>query len=138
MCVAHLALKFAAAVLATISTGGNFAQMTAARWTDTLVDRLTRVIRSEGQTVGILAVDPTSPFSGGAILGDRIRMQSLYADGGVFIRSMATRGHLGGLSRATNDAIDLLDFRWEVIGCRHGHQPLTAAGGKHNFGQVRS
>jgi LAO/AO transport system kinase len=59
--------------------------------------------------VGILAVDPTSPFSGGAILGDRIRMQRICADPGIFIRSMATRGALGGLARATQDAIDLLD-----------------------------
>lgn len=75
----------------------------------TLVDRLTAVIRRDGQTVGVLAVDPTSPFSGGAILGDRLRMQTHAADTGVFIRSMATRGHLGGLSRATGDAVVVLD-----------------------------
>jgi len=75
----------------------------------TLTDQLARVLRAEGQRVGILAVDPTSPFSGGAILGDRIRMQRIAADPGIFIRSMATRGALGGLSRATQDAIDLLD-----------------------------
>jgi LAO/AO transport system kinase len=75
----------------------------------TLTDRLARTLRAEGQRVGILAVDPTSPFSGGAILGDRIRMQRIAADPGIFIRSMATRGALGGLARATQDAIDLLD-----------------------------
>jgi LAO/AO transport system kinase len=75
----------------------------------TLTDQLARALRAEGQRVGILAVDPTSPFSGGAILGDRIRMQRIAADPGIFIRSMATRGALGGLSRATQDAIDLLD-----------------------------
>jgi len=75
----------------------------------TLTDQLARALRAEGQKVGILAVDPTSPFSGGAILGDRIRMQRIAADPGVFIRSMATRGALGGLARATQDAIDLLD-----------------------------
>jgi len=75
----------------------------------TLVDRLTSVIRRDDQTVGVLAVDPTSPFSGGAILGDRLRMQTHAADSGVFIRSMATRGHLGGLSRATGDAVLVLD-----------------------------
>jgi LAO/AO transport system kinase len=75
----------------------------------TLTDQLARALRAEGQRVGILAVDPTSPFSGGAILGDRIRMQRIAADPGIFIRSLATRGALGGLSRATQDAIDLLD-----------------------------
>jgi LAO/AO transport system kinase len=75
----------------------------------TLTDQLARALRAEGQKVGILAVDPTSPFSGGAILGDRIRMQRIAADPGIFIRSMATRGALGGLARATQDAIDLLD-----------------------------
>jgi LAO/AO transport system kinase len=75
----------------------------------TLVDRLTAEIRSAGQTVGIVAVDPTSPFSGGAVLGDRLRMQAHAGDAGVFIRSMATRGHLGGLARATGDAALVLD-----------------------------
>jgi LAO/AO transport system kinase len=75
----------------------------------TLTDQLARALRAEGKKVGILAVDPTSPFSGGAILGDRIRMQRIAADPGIFIRSMATRGALGGLARATQDAIDLLD-----------------------------
>ena len=74
----------------------------------TLVDRLTTEYR-KSSTVGILAVDPTSPFSGGAVLGDRLRMQSHSADEGVFIRSMATRGHLGGLARATADAALVLD-----------------------------
>ncbi len=75
----------------------------------TLVDRLTAEIRSGGATVGVIAVDPTSPFSGGAVLGDRVRMQGHASDDGVFIRSMATRGHLGGLARATGDAALLLD-----------------------------
>jgi LAO/AO transport system kinase len=75
----------------------------------TLVDGLTREFRARGSTVGILAVDPSSPFTGGAVLGDRVRMQSHTADEGVFIRSMATRGHLGGLSRATSDAAVVLD-----------------------------
>jgi LAO/AO transport system kinase len=75
----------------------------------TLVDRLAREIRRAGSTVGIIAVDPTSPFTGGAVLGDRLRMQSHAADDGVFIRSMATRGHLGGLARATADAAVVLD-----------------------------
>lgn len=75
----------------------------------TLTDRLTEKLRKRGQTVGIVAVDPTSPFTGGAILGDRIRMQRHSLDVDVFIRSMATRGHLGGLARATNDVVDVLD-----------------------------
>jgi len=75
----------------------------------TLVDRLTTAIRQSGSTVGIIAVDPTSPFSGGAVLGDRVRMNAHAADEGVFIRSMATRGHLGGLASATADAILVLD-----------------------------
>jgi LAO/AO transport system kinase len=84
----------------------------------TLVDRLARHCRARGETVGILAVDPTSPYTGGALLGDRIRMQGLYTDPGVFIRSMATRGTLGGLARATRDAVDLLDaagFDWVLV-----------------------
>jgi LAO/AO transport system kinase len=75
----------------------------------TLTAVLARAARAEGRRVGIVAVDPSSPFTGGAILGDRIRMQELYTDPGVMIRSMATRGHLGGLSRATADAVDILD-----------------------------
>lgn len=74
-----------------------------------LVDRLIASYRKQGARVGVVAVDPSSAFSGGAILGDRIRMQAHANDDGVFIRSMATRGHLGGLSRAANDAIDLMD-----------------------------
>jgi len=74
-----------------------------------LVDRLATLYRQRGERVGIVCVDPSSPFSGGAILGDRIRMQTLGLDPGVFIRSMATRGHLGGLSRATVDAVAILD-----------------------------
>ena len=75
----------------------------------TLVDRLTAEIRTAAQTVGVVAVDPTSPFSGGAILGDRVRMQAHAGDAGVFIRSMATRGHLGGLARATSEVALVLD-----------------------------
>ncbi|HZT60428.1 MAG TPA: methylmalonyl Co-A mutase-associated GTPase MeaB [Pyrinomonadaceae bacterium] len=75
----------------------------------TLVDRLAALYRQRGERVGIVAVDPSSPFSGGAILGDRIRMQTLGLDPGVFIRSMATRGNLGGLARATVDAVAILD-----------------------------
>ncbi len=74
-----------------------------------LVDKLALHYRSQDQRVGIIAVDPSSPFSGGAILGDRIRMQTLGLDEGVFIRSMATRGNLGGLARATVDAVAILD-----------------------------
>ncbi len=74
-----------------------------------LVDRLASLYRQRGERVGIVAVDPSSPFSGGAILGDRIRMQTLGLDPGVFIRSMATRGNLGGLARATVDAVAILD-----------------------------
>jgi len=75
----------------------------------TLVQRLAQALRRSGTTVGIVAVDPSSPFTGGAILGDRIRMAEIYTDPGVFIRSMATRGALGGLARATSDAVDVLD-----------------------------
>jgi LAO/AO transport system kinase len=75
----------------------------------TLTAALARKARAAGRRVGIVAVDPSSPFSGGAILGDRIRMQDLYTDPGVLIRSMATRGHLGGLARASADAVDVLD-----------------------------
>jgi LAO/AO transport system kinase len=74
----------------------------------TLADRLIEAVRAGGETVGVLAIDPSSPFSGGAILGDRIRMQNHTLDGGVFIRSMATRGHQGGLSLATPQAIRVL------------------------------
>ena len=75
----------------------------------TLVDRLTATVRAQGHTVGVIAVDPTSPFTGGAVLGDRLRMHAHATDPGVFIRSMATRGHLGGLARATGDAAIVLD-----------------------------
>lgn len=82
----------------------------------TLVDRLAGAFRTLGKSVGILAVDPTSPFSGGAILGDRIRMGRTLADPGVFMRSLASRGHLGGLSAATAEVIALLDaFGFDVI-----------------------
>jgi len=75
----------------------------------TLVDQMVTYLRKDGKTVGVLAVDPTSPFSGGAILGDRIRMQRHSMDEGVFIRSMATRGYFGGLTQSTRSAIDVLD-----------------------------
>src|ERR1700733_7919167 len=75
----------------------------------TLVDRLAAHYRSENKTVGVIAVDPSSPFTGGAILGDRIRMQSHAGDSGIFVRSMATRGYLGGLAQATGDVALLLD-----------------------------
>ncbi|MEJ7814238.1 MAG: methylmalonyl Co-A mutase-associated GTPase MeaB [Rubrobacter sp.] len=75
----------------------------------TLVSSLVRELRARDNTVGIIAIDPSSPFSGGSILGDRIRMSELYHDPGVFIRSMATRGALGGLARATIDAVAVLD-----------------------------
>ena len=74
-----------------------------------LVDRLTALLRAEGKSVGIVAVDPSSPFTGGAILGDRIRMQAHATDPGVFIRSMATRGHLGGLAAATGQVLSVLE-----------------------------
>ena len=75
----------------------------------TLVDQMVSHLRKHKKTVGVLAVDPTSPFSGGAILGDRVRMQRHSLDEGVFIRSMATRGHFGGLTQSTRSAIDVLD-----------------------------
>jgi LAO/AO transport system kinase len=84
----------------------------------TLVDRLTAQLRQSDETVGVIAVDPTSPYTGGAILGDRVRMQAHAGDAGVFIRSMATRGHLGGLARATHEAAQVLDaagYDWVVI-----------------------
>ena len=75
----------------------------------TLVNRLIGAVRAEGLSCGVVAVDPTSPFSGGAILGDRVRMQEWATDRDVFIRSLATRGHLGGLSRAARDVVRLID-----------------------------
>jgi LAO/AO transport system kinase len=75
----------------------------------TLTDQIIRALRAEGKTVGVIAVDPSSPYTGGAILGDRIRMQQHHADPGVFIRSVATRGWLGGLARATTEMTMLLD-----------------------------
>jgi LAO/AO transport system kinase len=84
----------------------------------TLVDRATGRLRAEKQPVGVIAVDPSSPFTGGAVLGDRIRMQTHTLDPDVFIRSMATRGSLGGLARATGDVIKLMDacgFPWIII-----------------------
>ncbi len=75
----------------------------------TLVNQLAKALRAQSITVGIVAVDPTSPFTGGALLGDRVRMRDLAGDPGVFIRSMATRGSLGGLAQATNDVVKVLD-----------------------------
>jgi LAO/AO transport system kinase len=84
----------------------------------TLVDALTRALRGQGCRVGIVAVDPSSTFSGGAILGDRIRLDKLSGDAGVFMRSMATRGHLGGLAAATDDVLTVIEaagFEWLLI-----------------------
>lgn len=82
----------------------------------TLTDKLAKEFRKRGKTVGIVAIDPTSPYSGGAILGDRIRMMDLTMDPGIFIRSMATRGSLGGLSQKAGDAVKLMDaFGMDVI-----------------------
>jgi LAO/AO transport system kinase len=75
----------------------------------TLVDQLAKLYRRQGKTLGIIAIDPTSPYTGGAILGDRIRMQDHHADPGIYIRSMATRGSLGGLARTTADVATVLD-----------------------------
>ena len=84
----------------------------------TLTDRLIATIRAEGKEVGILAIDPSSPYSGGAFLGDRVRMQEHALDAGVYVRSMATRGHLGGLALATPEAVRALDavgFPWVLV-----------------------
>src|SRR5256714_9458903 len=91
--------------------GGYLVGLTGAPGTgkSTLADALVKVIRDRGQTVGVIAVDPSSPFTGGAVLGDRIRMSRHTLDRGVFIRSMGARGHLGGLAAATREAIHLLD-----------------------------
>lgn len=83
-----------------------------------LVDRITAYLRKKGETVGIVAVDPTSPFSGGALLGDRIRMQEHAVDRGVYIRSMGTRGSLGGVARATKEVVKVLDaygYGWIIV-----------------------
>jgi GTPase len=101
----------------------------------TLVNALALHWRGAGKTIGIIAVDPTSPFTGGAILGDRIRMQPLGGDPGIFIRSMASRGRLGGIARATGDAIDLLDAAGfdivlvETVGA--GQSEVEIAGAAH-------
>lgn len=82
----------------------------------TLTDKLAKEYRRRGKTVGIVAIDPTSPYSGGAILGDRIRMMDLISDPGIFVRSMATRGSLGGLSQKSGDAVKLMDaYGMDVI-----------------------
>ncbi|MDQ2980430.1 MAG: methylmalonyl Co-A mutase-associated GTPase MeaB, partial [Acidobacteriota bacterium] len=99
----------------------------------TLVQRLAQAWRAQDRRVGIVAVDPSSPFTGGAILGDRIRMSEIYTDPGVFIRSMATRGALGGLSRATWDAVDVLDAAGfdvvviETVGVGQGEVDIVKA-----------
>jgi len=101
----------------------------------TLVEKLGRECRSRGRTVGIVAVDPTSPFSGGALLGDRVRMPSLFTDPGVFIRSMATRGGVGGLAARTKEVCDVLDafgrdcIIIETVGV--GQVELDIAGAAH-------
>jgi LAO/AO transport system kinase len=82
----------------------------------TLGDRLIAQLRKEGKTVGVVAVDPSSPFSGGAVLGDRVRMQAHFLDEGVFIRSLSTRGRHGGLARATREVVHVLDaFGFDVV-----------------------
>ena len=82
----------------------------------TLVSSLVKALRAQGLTVGVVAVDPTSPFTGGALLGDRIRMQEIGCDPGVFVRSMATRGSLGGLAEAAGDVADIMDaFGYDVV-----------------------
>jgi LAO/AO transport system kinase len=84
----------------------------------TVVDRLTGHLREDGRTVGVVAVDPSSPFTGGAVLGDRIRMQAHTLDSGVFIRSMATRGSMGGLARASGDVLKLIaaaGYDWIIV-----------------------
>ncbi|MEM8534139.1 MAG: methylmalonyl Co-A mutase-associated GTPase MeaB [Chloroflexota bacterium] len=99
----------------------------------TLVNTLALHWRKQNRTVGIIAVDPTSPFSGGAILGDRIRMQPLSGDSGIFIRSMASRGRLGGIARATSDAIALMDAAGfdiivvETVGAGQGEVDIAGA-----------
>jgi LAO/AO transport system kinase len=102
----------------------------------TLVEKLGREYRNRGRTVGIVAVDPTSPFSGGALLGDRVRMPSLFTDPGVFIRSMATRGGVGGLAARTKEVCDVLDafgrdcIIIETVGV--GQVELDIAGAAHS------
>jgi LAO/AO transport system kinase len=99
----------------------------------TLVNALALRWRRAGKTIGIVAVDPTSPFTGGAILGDRIRMQPLGGDAGIFIRSMASRGRLGGVARATGDAVDLIDAAGfdvvivETVGAGQGEVEIASA-----------
>ncbi len=106
----------------------------------TLTDRLVHELRREGKPVGVLAVDPTSPFTGGAILGDRIRMLSHHADEGVFIRSMATRGNLGGLAAATTDMALLLDAAGkevvlvETVGVGQDEVEIARSGRRHHPG----
>ena len=101
----------------------------------TMVSALAREFRRRGRTVGIVAVDPSSPFTGGALLGDRIRMQELAGDAGIFIRSMASRGHLGGLARATGEVVKLLDAAGfslivvETVGA--GQSEVEVAGAAH-------
>jgi len=101
-CVAHLHPRAGRAAIVGVTGAPGTGK-------STLVNELAKAFRRRGRTVGVIAVDPTSPFSGGAILGDRIRMRDLSGDDGVFIRSMATRGSLGGLARATADVACALD-----------------------------
>jgi LAO/AO transport system kinase len=99
----------------------------------TLVSELAARLRQRGSRVGIVAVDPSSPFSGGAILGDRIRMSAIAGDPGVYIRSMAARGHFGGIARATCDAVDILDVGGfdtviiETVGVGQGEVAIAKA-----------
>jgi len=81
----------------------------------TLIDKMVQIFRKEGKSIGIVAVDPSSPFTGGALLGDRIRMNRHATDPGVFIKSLATRGHVGGISRSTNDIIKVMDAMGKEI-----------------------
>ena len=92
----------------------------------TLVDKMAAEYRGRGKTVGIVAIDPTSPFTGGALLGDRLRMQRHSLDDGVFIRSMGTRGHLGGVARATSGVVDVLDH---IRKHHEGNVLLVSSGG---------
>jgi len=100
----------------------------------TLVDQLARFYRRDNRKVGIIAVDPTSPYTGGAILGDRIRMQEHFSDPGIYIRSMATRGSLGGLARTTADVTTVLDasgahlIMIETVGVGQDEVDIVAAG----------
>jgi len=109
-----------------------------------LVDKLAGFYRKQGERVGIIAVDPSSPFTGGAILGDRIRMQTLALDKGVFIRSMATRGNLGGLARSTIEAAAILDAAGyekiiiETVGVGQDEIEIAKTAGMESTAKMRS